>query len=152
MLLLHAEHRCSTILRYMMWPYCEYRMHVWNVLHAAGWKIQDAKITQKSPSTHHRTTLSSYVFTTLTYIDNREKILLNGNISSICPRNILNFGLLTAEMYWQFWAPQQISTGFASWLHYCSVVAQRKPTKLCTMFGCLLGWYTMYTFSAVLAP
>jgi len=34
-----------------------------------------------------------------------------------------------------FWAPQRISTGFASWLRYCSYVAQRKPTKLCTMFG-----------------
>jgi len=31
-----------------------------------------------------------------------------------------------------FGAPQQISTGFASWLCYCSDVAQRKPTKLCT--------------------
>jgi len=42
--------------------------------------------------------------------------------------------------------PQQILTGFASWLHYCSDVAQRRPTKLCTIFGRLLGWYTIYTF------
>jgi len=27
---------------------------------------------------------------------------------------------------------------------YCSDVAQRKPTKLCTMFGCLLRGYTIY--------
>ena len=27
------------------------------------------------------------------------------------------------------------STAFSSWLRYCSDVAQRKPTKLCTMFG-----------------
>ena len=32
-----------------------------------------------------------------------------------------------------------------------SDVAQRKPTKLCTVFGRLLGWYTVYTFSGVLA-
>jgi len=31
--------------------------------------------------------------------------------------------------------PQLISTAFASWLRYCSDVAQRKPTKFCTMFG-----------------
>jgi len=43
-----------------------------------------------------------------------------------------------------------VSTGFASWLCYCSDVAQRKPTKLCTMFDRLLGWYTIYTFSGVL--
>ena len=44
----------------------------------------------------------------------------------------------------KFWSPspQQISTGFASWLRYCSDVAQRKSTKLCAMFGRLLGCYT----------
>jgi len=40
-----------------------------------------------------------------------------------------------------FGTPQQISTGFASWLRYCSDFAQRKSAKLCTMFGRLLGWY-----------
>ena len=49
-------------------------------------------------------------------------------------------------------APQQILMGFASWLHYCSDVSQRLSTKLCTMFGCLLGWYTMYSVSGALAP
>ena len=44
------------------------------------------------------------------------------------------------------WSTQQISTGFGSWLRYCCDVAQRKPTKLCTMFGRLLGLYTIYTF------
>ena len=46
----------------------------------------------------------------------------------------------------EFGAPQQISTGFASWLRYCSDFAQRRPTKLCTMFCRLLGWYTIYIF------
>ena len=41
---------------------------------------------------------------------------------------------------------QQILTGFTSWLHYCSDVAHWRPTKLCTIFGHLVGWYTMYTF------
>jgi len=47
--------------------------------------------------------------------------------------------------------PGKISTGFASCLHYCSDVAHRKPTKLCTMFGRLLGWCTIYTFLGALA-
>ena len=66
----------------------------------------------------------------------------------------MNFGPLVAEIDWQVWGPQQISTAFASWLRYCSDVAQRRPTKLCTTFGRLLGWYTMYTFSGwgALAP
>jgi len=40
---------------------------------------------------------------------------------------------------------------FVSWLRYCSDVAQRKPSKLCTMSGRLLGWYTIYTFSGAVA-
>jgi len=55
-----------------------------------------------------------------------------------------NFGSLTAETGWRVWTPQQISTGFASWLRYCTDVAQRRSTKLCTMFGRLLGWYIIH--------
>jgi len=29
---------------------------------------------------------------------------------------------------------------------------QRKPTKLCTVFGRLLGWYTTHTFTGALVP
>jgi len=32
------------------------------------------------------------------------------------------------------------SLGFTSWSRYCTDVAQRMSTKLCTMFGRLLGW------------
>jgi len=52
----------------------------------------------------------------------------------------------------EFGAPQQISTGFASCLCFCNNVAHRRPTKLCTMFGCLVGWYTIYTFLGALGP
>jgi len=44
-----------------------------------------------------------------------------------------------------------MSTAIAFWLRYCSDVARRKPTKLCTMSGRLLGWYTIYTFSGAVA-
>ena len=40
----------------------------------------------------------------------------------------------------------QISKGFASWLRYCTDVAQRRSTKLCTTFGCLLHWHIVYAF------
>jgi len=36
-------------------------------------KTQDAKMSLKSPSGHHRTILSGYIFATKAYIDNREK-------------------------------------------------------------------------------
>ena len=52
----------------------------------------------------------------------------------------------------EFGAPEQISTCFASWLRYRSDVTRRRPNKLCTMFGRLLGWYTMYIFRGLLHP
>jgi len=45
---------------------------------------------KKSPSGHHRTTLSGYIFTTGIRRQSG-KSLLNSNISSIRPRNMLNF-------------------------------------------------------------
>jgi len=48
----------STMFPHIMWPYCEFRMQVWNVLHAARWKYRTKKLRKKSPSVHHRTTLS----------------------------------------------------------------------------------------------
>jgi len=47
-----------------------------------------------------------------------EKNLLNSNMSSTCLHNMANFGPLAAETG----APQQISTGFASWLRYCTAL------------------------------
>jgi len=52
----------------------------------------------KMPSGHHHTHLSGYIFTTKVCIDNRKKNLLNSNISSRCPHNMVNFGPLAAEM------------------------------------------------------
>jgi len=89
-------------------------------------EIQDANITQKSPSSRHRTTLSSCIFATKARISTiGEKLvkakshyaswlgagsklvrtrqrngiwLLRNNISSRCSHNMVNFGPLTAEI------------------------------------------------------
>jgi len=65
----------SAILPHNVWPYCEFRMQVWNVLHAARWKYRTQKSRQKSPSGHHRTNLSGCIFTTKARIDNRKKLV-----------------------------------------------------------------------------
>ena len=71
----------------------------------------------------------------------------NISSSSTCPHNMVNFGgPLAAEIGPVVWGTPANFNGFASWLRYCSGVAQRKSTKLCTMFGRLLAWYTIYTF------
>ena len=63
------------------------------------------KVAQKSPSGHHRTTLSCYIFATKARMDNRKKNLLSSNISSTCFDNMVNFGPVAAEICWRVWAP-----------------------------------------------
>ena len=90
--------------------------------HAECNKLQcrTQKSRQKSPSGHHSTTLSGYIFATTARIDNRKKNLLSSNISSRCPHNMVNFGLVAAEIVSGVWAPQLLSTAFASWQRYCT--------------------------------
>ena len=63
-----------------------------------------------------------------------------------------NFGPLTEEIGSGVWGTPENFNGFASWLCYCTDVAQQRSTTLCTMFGRLLDWYTiLYTFPGALA-
>ena len=75
-----------------------------------------------------------------------EKNMLNSNVSPTYRHNMVNCSLLAAEIC------SWVSTVFTYWLRYCSDITHRRPTKLCTMFGRLLGWYTIYTFSGLLPP
>ena len=74
----------STILLHIVSPQCEFRMQIADLKRAArGWlKIQNAKMT-KTPSWHHRTSLSlsGYIFATKACIDNRKKNSLNSSVS-----------------------------------------------------------------------
>ena len=87
-------------------------MQVWNVLHAARWKYRTQKWCKKSPSAHHRTTLSGYIFATEAHIDNRKKNLLSSNISTTCPYNTVNFGPLAAEIVSLVWGTPTNFNGF----------------------------------------
>ena len=49
-------------------------------------EMQDAKSRQKSPSGHHRTTLSGYVFATKARIDNRKKIVKQRCVLHMSPQ------------------------------------------------------------------
>ena len=110
------------------------------------------KNNAKNRHLHTIAQLCRAVSSQLRHLSTIGKKLLNSNISSTGPHNMANFGPLAPQIGREFGAPQQISTGFASWLPYCSDVAHRRPTKLCTIFGRLLGWYAVYTFLAALAP
>ena len=86
-----------TILPYMVWPYCEFRMQVWNVLHAARWKYTTQKWCKKSPSAHHHTTLSGYIFATKARMDNRKKKLVK---QQYLPHMSLQYGELWPTSGW----------------------------------------------------
>jgi len=80
---------------------------------------------QKSPSGHHRTTLSGYIFATKAHIDNQKKNLLSSNISSTRSHNIVNFGLLPAEIRLPVWVTPANFNSFrvlAAFLHSSQVV------------------------------
>jgi len=80
---------------------------------------------KKSSSGHYRTTLSGCIFATKARIDNRKK-LLSSNISSTCPYNIVNFGLLAAEIVSLVWGIPANFNGFrvlAALLHSSQVVS-----------------------------
>jgi len=89
------------------------------VLHAARWKCR----TQKIAKSRHLGTIPQIcqsISSQLRHVSTIGKNLLNSNMSSICPHNMVNFGLLAAEIDPVVWGTLQISTGFASWQRYCT--------------------------------
>jgi len=63
----------------------------------------------------------------------------------------LRYAELTSEICWRVWGTPANFNGFRVFASlYCTDVAQRRSTKLCTMFGRLLHWYTVYVFWGIL--
>jgi len=101
------------------------------VLHAAGWKCRTQKIAKNSPSAHRRTTLSGYIFATKVHIDNRKK-LLNSNTSPACLYNMVNFGVLAAEIASLVWGTPANFNGFrvfAALLHGIQVLGVNQTLR-----------------------
>ena len=116
-------------------------------------KIQDAKMTQKNcPSAHHRTTLSGYIFTTKAYIDSRKKNLLNSNIFSTFPHNMVNFGPLMAEIGWRVWSTLTNFNGvrfLASLLQRCRSVEVNQTLHDVWPTAGLVYYYYIYISGTV---
>ena len=103
------------------------------MLHAARWKYR----TQKSPSAHHRITLSGCIFATKACIENRKKNLLNSNTSFTCPHNMANFGPLMAEICWLVWGTPANFKGF----HILPSLLQRRRSQKANFAQCLaISW------------
>jgi len=110
---------------------------------------------KKSPTNRHQGTIAQIclaISSQLTHVSTTGKSLLNSNVSSTCPHNVANFGPLTAEIGSGIWDIPANFNGFRALASYCSDVAHRRPTKLCTIFRRLLGWYTIYIHLGRLLP
>jgi len=81
------------------------------VLRAARWKCRTQKINKNSPPGHDRTTLSDYIFATKAHIEHRKKIVKQ-QYSLTCPHNMVNLGLLAAEICWRVWGTPANFNGF----------------------------------------
>jgi len=68
-------------------------------------------------------------------LQSEKKNLLSSNTSSTCPDNMVNFGLLTAEIGSGVWGTPTVSTGFASWQRYCTASSSGRPN-----FAALNRW------------
>ena len=107
-------------------------------------EMQGAKFTQKfaiwAPSHKFVGLLATKACT-----DNQKKLVKQQYLPYMSSQ-YGKLGPLMAMIGWRVWGTSKFSMGFASWLRYCSDVAQQRSTKLSTMFGRVLGWYTMYIF------
>ena len=59
------------------------------------------------------------------------KNLLSSNTSSTCPDNMVNFGLLTAEICWRVWGTPTNFNGFCVLAALLHDIQQRASAKLC---------------------
>jgi len=84
------------------WPQCEFRMQVWNVLHAARWNTGHKKVAKIAIWAPSHNFVGLYLRNEGTYWQ-LEKNLLSSNTSSICPQNMAYFSPLTAEIGWPVW-------------------------------------------------
>jgi len=111
--------------------------------------MQEKNYAKKSPSAHHRTSLLGCIFASKACIDNQEKLVKWQYLLHMCTQ-YGELWPLTAEICWRVWGIPANFNRYRILLSLLTDVAQRRLTKLCTMFGRLLCWYTIYTFWGLL--
>ena len=97
----------SAILAHMVWPECEFRMQVWDVLHAARWKCR----THKKRKYRHLGTIAQLCRAMSLHLRHVSKIGKTCNISSRCLQNMVNFCPM-AEICWRVWGTPANFNGF----------------------------------------
>ena len=65
---------------------------------------------------------------------------------------MVNFGPLAAEICWRVWGTTANFNGFRVLASLLQRRRSLEANQTFTMFGHILGWYTIYTFLGILAP
>ena len=102
------------------------------MLHAARCKCRTQTSRQKSPSGHHPTTLSGYIFATKVCIDNRKKVVKQQYLPYMSPQ-YGELGPLAAEIVSLVWGTPGNFNGFrvlAALLHGTLVVGVSQTAAL----------------------
>ena len=89
------------------------------------------KVEKKSPSGHHATISTGYIFATKAHIDNRKKNLLSKNTSTRCPYNRVNFSPLAAEILSLVWGTPANFNGFRVLAALLHGIQQWASAKVC---------------------
>ena len=85
-------------------------MQVWNVLHVARWKYRTQKWRKRHLGTIPQ--LCRAISLQLRHVSTIGKNLLSSNIFPTCPHNMVNFGLLAAEIVSGVWSTPVTFNGF----------------------------------------
>jgi len=131
----------STTLPHMMWPWREFRMQVWNVLHAARWNTGRKKIRHLSTIAQLCRAISSQLrhVSTIGKIG-KQKYLLHMPSQHGELRPTSGWNRLTSLGYpIKFQRVSRLGCVIAA-----TSLTGGQPN--CAMFGRLLGWYTICTF------
>ena len=111
------------------------------MLDAALWKCSTQKIAKNSPSGHHRTTLSGYIFANKEG-DRQSEKLVEQQYLPTCPHNTVNFSLLAAEIVSLVWGTLANLNGFrvlAVLLHGTLVVGVSQTLRRWTEGATYIG-------------
>jgi len=102
-------------------------MQVWNVLHAARWNTGRKKVAKNRQLGTIAQTCRA-VSSQLGHLSTIGKKLVKQQYFSTCPHNMVNFGLLAAEIGWPVWGIPANFNSFRVLQRYCTASSSgRQP-------------------------
>jgi len=116
------------------------------VLHVTRCKYRTQKLRKKSPSAHHRTTLSGYIFATKAHIDNQKKTVKQQYLLHMSSQYGELWHTNGSEIGSGDWSTPAIFNGFRILASLLQRHRSLEANQALHDVGRLLGWYIIYIF------